>query len=95
MLFGNAYVEITGQPAAAIAVSIDTAAAPAARWVVQALPGLTAGSDGETLDLAGGPATVDLGPTGVRVVVITVLPAGVDDPDTRSSTRYPVTLVVQ
>lgn len=94
MRYGNAYVQITGQANASVSISIDTSAAPAARWLVQAVPGLTAGSDGDLVDVSGGAANVQLGADGKRVVVVTVLPSGSDDPDTRANTRYPVSLVI-
>lgn len=64
------------------------------RYVVQALPGLPgSGSDGELLSPEGGPFDVTLMPDGTRTLVVTILPAGDYDPDTRTDDRYPFDLV--
>lgn len=97
MMLGSAYVDLVRAPGGADAVAISLAPRPDARvrWVVQALPGLDSTSDGETLDLSSGPATVFFTAGGRRTIVITALPEPGDDPDERTGERFPVTLVIE
>lgn len=102
MLLGNGYVEITGADASqkSFRVTLDAPLNAAVRWVVQAVPGTTEGSDGETLDLSPGWARVDFagaanGQRGKRTLIITAVPTTTLDPDDRSAERFPATLRVQ
>ncbi len=90
MTLGNAYVDVVPQPGdpARIAVSLE-GADPSVTWVVQVVPG--AATDGDTLDLAG-PATIAV--PGPRTLIITALPKGTYDPDTRTDARHAATLVI-
>jgi hypothetical protein len=51
-------------------------------------------SDGEVLDVSGGPATLRFGEGPSRTLVVLALPAGPDDPDDRTAERFPFTLTV-
>jgi hypothetical protein len=87
MLLGTTYVEVESQTPS---FSLSFNGSAEVRWVVQALPGRQAGSDGDLLDVASDPIRVEaLG--GRRVLALTALPLGDYDPDTRDDRRYPVT----
>ena len=88
MLLGSAYVEVADPSATAFELRL--AGDPGVRWVVQAVPGLGGGSDGEIVDLAGGSARVELGTDRTRTLILTALPTGDYDPDIRTDDRYPV-----
>lgn len=90
MFLGNAYVRVSEAGASSFELSLESDATDVA-WVVQAVPGLEEGSDGEVVDLSEGPARVALA-DGERVLILTALPAGAYDPDERPETRHPVTL---
>lgn len=92
MLLGSSYLELTGSEA--VTLSLDAPADPARRFVVQAVPGLAAGSDGELLDLEAGPQLLEFAADGKRTVIVTVLPTGSYDPDLRDDTRYPFSLIL-
>jgi hypothetical protein len=96
MLTGNVYLEIQRENATqtSFQVSINTQTNPTVRWVVQAVPGLSAGSDGEIVDLSSGPARVSFGPIGRRTLILTVLPAaGMSfNPNNQTDTTYPVSI---
>lgn len=91
MTLGTAYVDVTreaGEPAR-VDVALEGADA-SVRWVVQVVPG--ASGDGDVLDLATGPQTIDV--SGSRTLVVTALPRGADDVDDRTDARHRATLVV-
>lgn len=92
MLTGSAYLEIKREDASqsSFQLSLDAPAAPASRWVVQAVPGLTAGSDGEIVDLSSGTARVSFAPNGSRTLILTVLPLADYDPYHQTEARYPL-----
>lgn len=94
MVLGSSYVQVIGAPAAA-GLTVSLASSAPVRWVVQAVPGLD-GSDGEVLDVAGGPAPLTLGPDGSRTLIITALPrdAAAYEPNRKHDKRYPATLVL-
>jgi hypothetical protein len=58
------------------------------------VPGLTADSDGETLDLSSGPKPLRLAADQRRTLIVTVLPTGPYDPDLRGEERYPFSLIL-
>ena len=89
MLLGSAYVDVAGAPGARVAIELR-GADPAARWVVQVVPGATA--DGDVIAAASGPVVIDAGRD--RTVVVTAMPPGPDDPDDRTDDRYSATLAV-
>ena len=92
MLTGNAYLEIERENAAqtSFELTLDVPAALLAKWVVQAVPGLTAGSDGEMVDLSSGTARISFTPGGKRTLILTVLPVSDFDPYHQTDARYPV-----
>ncbi len=80
MALGSAYIALeTGGPIEVTSFSAD----PAVDWVVQVVPGATAGSDGETLNLSTGPIRIDA--TAPRALIVTALPQPPEaDPDLRT-----------
>jgi hypothetical protein len=94
MMLGSSYIELTRDPRTlgGLVVSLEAAADPGRRFVVQAVPGLTPDSDGETLDLSKGPQEVRFPVDGKRTLIVTVMPTGAYDPDTRDNARHPFTL---
>lgn len=96
MLLGTSYVALTRQAGDATRVQLSLKnASPDCTWHVQVVPGLLAGSDGETLTFTAGKATIDFGGLAQRTVIVTALPSGDYDPDERDDTRYDATLVVK
>lgn len=96
MMLGTSYIELSSGPDGprAVHVSLEAPDDDRRRFVVQAVPGLTPASDGETLDLSSGPARLDLPADRKRTLIVTVLPTGSYDPDLRDDERYPFTVVV-
>jgi hypothetical protein len=95
MMLGSSYLELTRGTSDPETVTVAlVSAATGVRWVVQALPGLD-GTDGEILDVSGGAATVRFPASNRRTIVVTAMPAGADDPDSRTDTRHPVTLQIR
>jgi hypothetical protein len=89
MLLGTSYVRVQGRPGARWSfASVPAAPAPAARWVVQLLPG--SGAAGALVRAQGGRFVLDR--AGERVLAFTAMPAGSTDPDSRSDARYPLQL---
>ena len=86
-------VKGAGDPAT-VKVTLEAPANPNVRWVVQAVPGLTAGSDGEVLNVSSGPANLSFPANGKRTIIVTALPTGAYDPDERDDTRYPVSITI-
>jgi len=78
MLLGSAYVEIVGRPGNQFfTLSVKSPAPSGMHWDVQAVPGITAGEDGETVDLASGSARVALAALGKatgRTLIFTLMP---------------------
>lgn len=100
MLTGNAYVEIVSdQPGrGSFELSLLPPDNPAVKWVVQAVPGMTAGSDGEVVDLSSGSARVAFAVDGRKIrrtLIISAVPATSFDPDDRSGERFPVALRIR
>lgn len=91
MIHGTSYIELSAgiSTPPSVYVSLDAAADPSRRFVVQAVPGLTSGSDGEVLDLASGPKLLKFATDQKRTLIVTVMPTGPSDPDLRDETRYP------
>lgn len=94
MLLGSAYVEVVrgSSGPATTTVKLEAPVDARVKWVVQAIPGMAAGSDGDLLDLSGGSATIQLPAGGKRILVVTALPTGAYAPDTRDDTRFAVAL---
>ena len=96
MMLGTSYIELsagTGTPQT-LHVSLEAPADSRRRFIVQAVPGLTPDSDGELLDLTSGPKTLKFPADRHRTLVVTVLPTGTYDPDTRDETRYPFVIAL-
>ncbi len=74
MLLGSVYLEVErdqeGQ--ASFGLSLEIPADPSIQWVVQALPGIALGSDGDRVNPSA--ARVAFDPNGKRTLVITLLP---------------------
>lgn len=97
MMLGTAYVDIVADgPVEDVHVSIAAEPGDDVTWIVQALPGAVAGSDGETLTLPARVALVDGEGRRARTLAITALPGmGRDiDPDTRTDERFALTIGV-
>jgi len=94
MLTGSAYLEVRRKNAAqtSFQLSLELPPSPSARWVVQAVPGLTEGSDGEIVDLHSGTARVSFTSKGSRTLVLTVVPISDFDPYHQTDARYPVSV---
>lgn len=96
MLLGNAYVEIlSDQPGRdSFEVSLLTPENPDLRWVVQAVPGMIEGSDGEIIDLRKGSARVSFTSDGKRTLIISLLPNDEFNPDDKSKfgERFPFSI---
>lgn len=91
MIHGTSYIELSAGVSTpqSVYVSLNAAADPSRRFVVQAVPGLTGSSDGEVLDLASGPKLLKFAADQKRTLIVTVQPTGPYDPDLRDETRYP------
>jgi hypothetical protein len=94
MLLGSAYIEILqDQPGqTSFEVSLETATNPDLRWVVQAVPGIVAGSDGDTIDLISGSARVPFSTEGKRTLIITLIPVNTFDPNQQTGETFPVAI---
>lgn len=86
MLLGSVYVRLEGAPGQPVAIWL-TDTSDDATWHLGAV------EPDETLSTAGG--TLTLNAEGARVLVITALPIGPHDPDTRTAARYDVSMVAQ
>lgn len=97
MLTGSAYIKIERENAAlaSFQLSLVTPSAPSAKWVVQAVPGLTEGNDGEIVDLLSGSARVSFTPKGNRTLILTVVPVSDFDPYHQTDVRYPVSVRIE
>ena len=93
MLLGANYIALDAAGTTATVTLSNADDAPI--WSIQAVPGTTPDSDGDTLALVDGAVTVPL-VDGRRVLVVMALPApGMDaDPDTRSFRTYRATLTL-
>ncbi|WP_335928986.1 hypothetical protein [Myxococcus xanthus] len=96
MMLGTSYLSLrTGASTPnALYVSLEAPADARRRFVVQAVPGLTPDSDGETLDLSSGPKPLHFTADSTRTLIVTVLPTGPYDPDLRDEDRYPFSIVL-
>jgi hypothetical protein len=110
MLLGSAYVEVTRPTGETgfVSIALDLPAeSRRIRWVVQAVPGLSEESDGETLDLSKRTATFRLAGGGKRALVVTALPLAMKrtggkstdpiaayEPNQKHDKQYPATLVL-
>ncbi len=92
MLTGSTYLEVArANPAqSSFELALNLPFAPTARWVVQAVPGLVAGSDGDIVDLSSGSARVTFAANGKRTLILTILPTSGFDPYHQTDARYPV-----
>lgn len=100
MLTGSAYVEVVSdQPGRrSFQLSLQAPSDFRVRWVVQAVPGLTEGSDGEIVDLGSGSAVVQFAvrPDKLsRTLIVTAMPTTPLDPDDRTGQRFPVNLAIR
>jgi len=100
MMLGTSYIDIVSSAAGTKEVTVSmTTAVPAGdvHWVVQFLPGVSDGSDGDMRRLPVDVPLTDVGGRVMRTIAITALP-GVDqdiDPDERTNDRYTVTIKVE
>jgi hypothetical protein len=96
MMLGTSYIELkagTGTPQA-LYVTLQAQLKPGVRFVVQAVPGLTADADGETLDLSSGPKQLRLTANQSRTLIVTAVPTGPYDPDLRTEDRHPFSIIL-
>jgi hypothetical protein len=96
MMLGTSYLELSAGATTpqAVYVSIEAPVDSTRRFVVQAVPGLTADSDGELLDLSSGPKQLRFAGEQRRTLIVTVMPTGPYDPDLRDEARYPFSIVL-
>jgi hypothetical protein len=96
MMLGTSYIEVKGGAGASRTLYVSLQAPPHAgrRFVVQAVPGLTKDSDGETLALSSGSKPLRLAAGQHRTLIVTALPTGPYDPDLRTEERYPFSLTL-
>ncbi|MRR07001.1 MAG: hypothetical protein EG828_08655 [Deltaproteobacteria bacterium] len=96
MMTGTVYLTVHRQNTsqASFQLSLVTPPDPAVKWVVQAVPGIVEGSDGETVDLSSGAARIFFASGGARTLIVTALPAAASgfDPDFQTAFRYPVSV---
>lgn len=87
LLLGSEYVTVK-RPEGASSVHIQLQGQPGAKWLVQAVPGLKPGSDGDWIEL--GKGKVEFGNLSSRTLVITAYPRNprAYDPDIQSDRRY-------
>lgn len=96
MMLGTSYIEVkaaAGTPQT-LYVSLQAPLNVGRRFVVQAVPGLTADSDGETLDMSSGPQVLKLAADQRRTLIVTAIPTGPYDPDLRTEDRYPFSIIL-
>jgi hypothetical protein len=93
-LTGVEYLEVYREPGDPASLQLTFEGDEAARWVVQAVPGLEPGSDGEVLDLGDGTATLSFGELDARTLIVLPLPASPEDadPEARTQARFGYTL---
>ncbi len=96
MLTGCSYLEVkrSSEAQTSFQVALQAPVVPGVRWVVQAVPGLVSGKDGDLVDLSAGPARVAFAPGGKRTLVLIPVPTTAYDPNHQSDTRYPASLVL-
>jgi hypothetical protein len=94
MMLGVQYVQLYREAGDPTEATLTFEGDAAARWSVQAVPGVVDGEDGEVLDVAAGPAALSFGTLTERAIVVLALPLGADDPEDRDDTRYPYTLTI-
>lgn len=96
MMTGTVYLTVHRQNASqtSFQLSLVIQSAPAVRWVIQAVPGIVEGSDGETVDLSSETARILFASDGSRTLIITALPALASgfDPNFQTAFRYPVSV---
>ncbi len=100
MMLGTSYIDIVSSADGPrdVTVSMQTAVpAGDVDWIVQFLPGVTAGSDGDGLRLPADVPLTEVAGRIMRTIAVTALP-GIDqdiDPDQRSDDRYTTTITVE
>ncbi len=96
MMLGTSYIALSGGAGTpqTLYVSLQAPLAAGRRFVVQAVPGLTSDSDGEILELSSGPKPLKLAANQSRTLIVTALPTGPYDPDSRGEDRYPFSIIL-
>jgi hypothetical protein len=96
MMLGTSYLALSAgaNTPQAVYVSLEAPSDARRRFVVQAVPGLTADSDGEILDLSSGPKQLKFAADQSRTLIVTALPTGPYDPDLRDEDRYPFAITL-
>lgn len=94
MMTGSVYLTVKREHADQGSFQLLFAGDPSVRWVVQAVPGVVKGSDGDTVDVSSGAARVLFSAGGERTLIMTALPkADKDfDPVNQNALRYPITI---
>ena len=96
MMTGTVYLTVQRRNASqtSFQLSLDIPYDPAVKWVVQAVPGVVAGSDGETVDVSSGAVRIPLASDGARTLIVTALPASASgfDPNNQTAFRYPLSV---
>ncbi len=98
MMTGTAYLTINRANAAQASFRLQLVPATdnSIRWVAQAVPGMSAGSDGDLLDLSAGAVRIPFAADGSRTLVLTALPATAAGfyPNHQTAIRYPVSIKI-
>lgn len=92
MLTGTTYLEVERASATqgSFELALNLPLAPTARWVVQAVPGLVEGSDGDVVDVGSGTVRVPFAANGKRTLIFTIMPTTGFDPYHQTDARYPL-----
>jgi len=95
MMTGSVYLTVKRENDAQKSFQLSFAGDPSVKWVVQAVPGVVDGSDGDTVDICSGTARVLFAtPGGERTLIMTALPKVETDfdPVVQTAIRYPLTI---
>lgn len=96
MMTGTVYLTVhrRNESRTSFQLSLDIPYDPTVKWVVQAVPGVIVGSDGETVDVSSGAARIPFASDGSRTLIVTALPASASgfDPNYQTAFRYPVSV---
>lgn len=93
LMGGSEYLSVP-HPAQGQSVTFNFGSpAPGVKWVIQAVPGLTPDSDGDTIELRNGQGVINFGNLPERTLILTALPAnGILDPDLVPTQKLAFTL---
>lgn len=94
LLGGSEYLTLP-RPAQGQTAQFSFSSPAGVKWVLQAVPGIAPGSDGDVIEVHNGQASLNFGNLAERTLVLTALPVnGVLDPDIVSAQRQAFTVTV-